>query len=271
MRTESAIFTFTISIRRESRTAVVFGAGVPGLPGAESRLLGHDRHRPLEDVLYTGREATHQFRAAFVTTNTFQFLGVSPVVGRWITPEDGRPDAPPVFLMNYRMWQEQFHGDTKILRTSFTLNGVPRQLIGIMPPRFQYFGGDVYLPMTLSHSGANASGWLGGRGSPTRLFAHERRKPGVGLQTVAADLNVIGQGLAKVYPKDYPKHFNVLAVSLTSEIVGDFKTMLYILLAAVGMLLLSACSKVANLLLARATSRRKEIAIRASMGAAAAD
>jgi putative ABC transport system permease protein len=218
-------------------------------------------------VLYTGREATQQLTGAYVTTNTFQFLGVPPVLGRWITPDDGRPNAPPVFLMNYRMWQEQFHGDTKILGTSFTLNGVSRQLIGIMPPRFQYFGADVYLPMTLNHNGAYASGWLGNRGSPTYLFAEERRKPGTGLQAVAADLNVIAQRLAKVYPKDYPRHFNILPVSLASDVVGDFQTMLYILLAAVGMLLLIACSNVANLLLARATSRRKEIAIRASIGA----
>jgi putative ABC transport system permease protein len=219
------------------------------------------------DVLYTGREATQELTGAWVTTNTFQFLGVPPVLGRWITPEDGKPDAPPVFLMNYRMWQEQFHGDAKILGTSFTLNGVPRQLVGIMPPRFQTFGADVYLPMTLSHSGAYGPGWLANRGAPTYLFAEERRKPGVGLQAVAADLNVIAQRLAKVYPRDYPKHFNILPVGLASEMVGDFKTMLYTLLAAVGMLLLIACSNVANLLLARATSRRKEIAIRASMGA----
>ncbi len=221
----------------------------------------------VEDVLYTGPETTEQLGGAYVTTNTFQFLGVPPVLGRWITPDDGRPDAPPVFLMNYRMWQEQFHGDRSIIGTAFTLNGVSRQLIGIMPPRFQYFGVDVYLPLTLSRSGAYAAGWLGVRGMPTYLLPEERRKPGVSLQAVAADLNVIAQRLSKVYPKDYPKRFNVQPVGLASDVVGDFKAMLYILLAAVGMLLLIACSNVANLLLARATSRQKEIAIRASIGA----
>jgi putative ABC transport system permease protein len=219
------------------------------------------------DVLYTGGEGTKELSGAYVTTNTFQFLGVPPVVGRWIAPDDGKPDAPAVFLMNYRMWQEQFHGDRSIIGRAFTLNSVSRQLIGIMPPRFQYFGADVYLPISLSRIGVYSAGWVSPPGRPVYPISEQRRKPGVSLEAVAADLNVIAHHLARQYPSDYPKHFNIQAVGLASDVVGNFKTMLYILLAAVGMLLLIACSNVANLLLARATSRQKEIAIRASIGA----
>jgi putative ABC transport system permease protein len=199
--------------------------------------------------------------------STFQFLGVPPVLGRWITPEDGEPDAPAVFMMNYRLWQEQFHGDRNILGTAFTLNGVSRTLVGIMPPRFQYFGGDVWLPLSLSRSGVRNAGTTGTGGGPTYLIAEERCKPGVSLEAVAADLNVIAQHLSQIYSKDYPKRFNVKADTLASDVVGDFKKMFFILLAAVAMLLLIACSNVANLLLARAASREKEFAIRASIGA----
>src|SRR6185312_5078640 len=94
-----------------------------------------------------------------------------------------------------------------------------------------------------------------------------RVKPGVSLKEAAADLNVIAHQRAHDYPKEYPKQFTVTTVGLTERVTGPFKTMLYPLLAAVLMLLLIACSNVANLLLARATAREKEIAVRAALGA----
>ncbi len=215
-------------------------------------------------ILYTHHEGAMQLRGAKVTPNTFEFLGVMPILGRWITNEDGRPGAPPVFLMNFKFWQEQFNGDPNVIGTTLILDNQPATLVGIMPPRFQYFGADVWLPLILSGAPVGNNDPSGQR---EFIVAEERRKPGVSLKAAAADLDVIAHRLSKVYPKDYPKRFNVWTDTLASDVVGGFKSTLYILLSAVGMLLLIACSNVANLLLTRATTREKEIGIRASLGA----
>lgn len=215
------------------------------------------------DVLYTKGEGTLQFDGARVSPNTFGFLGVPPLLGRPVTVQDGQPGAPPVFAMNYKMWRSQFNGDPKVLGTTLTLNGEPRTLVAIMPPRFQFWGVDLWIPHAFSRN--DPSTLVGG--FPRYIWAMGRRKPGISLQAAASDLEVLAHRFAKIYPKDYPQKFTVVTKSLADSVVQDFKTMLYILIGAVLMLLLISCSNVANLLLARATAREKEIAIRSSMGA----
>ena len=215
------------------------------------------------DILYTKGEGTLQFDGARLSPNTFEFLGVRPLLGRPISLQDGQPGAPPVFAMNYKLWQAQFAADPNILGTTFTLNGEPRTLVAIMPPRFQLLAADLWIPTAFSRNDPAT----GPGGFPRYLWTLGRLKPGVSMQAAAADLEVIAHRLAKVYPKEYPQKFTVRTKTLADTVVQDFKTMLYILTGAVLMLLLISCSNVANLLLARATAREKEIAIRSSMGA----
>jgi predicted permease len=196
---------------------------------------------------------------AVVTTNTFDYLGVPPLLGRTISKEDGSPGAPPVFVMNYRLWQREFGGDPKILGTSFILSGKPTTLIGIMPSQFNAFGANFWLPVSLDQGGRSLMG---------------RLKPGVSVQTAGADLDAIAHGMHKPNPggffpeQTFPEDkFAIVPETLLDSLIGNFKKTLYALLAAVLLLLLIACSNVANLLLARATAREREIAVCATLGA----
>lgn len=191
--------------------------------------------------------------AAFVSANTFDFLGVAPLLGRTITKEDGRASAPPVFVMSYRLWQHEFAGDPSLLGRSFTLRGTPLTLVGIMPPRFNAFNASLWTAFHDNEAGGSLIG---------------RLKPGVSVQAAAADLDEISHLFQKSHPKGlFPNKFTIVANTLLDSMIGNFRTTLYALLGAVFLLLTIACSNVANLLLARATAREREIAMRLTLGA----
>src|SRR5439155_802978 len=184
------------------------------------------------DVLYNNGEGTQQFDGVILTPNTFTFLDVPPLLGRMITEEVAKPGAPPVFAMNYRIWKTQFNADPKIVGTTMVLNGVSRTLVAVMPRRFGLCAGQVW--MTTS--------WKRSATPNTALFNDDdffwtiaRLKPGVSEQAAAADLEIVAHGLARVYEKRYPPKFTVQVATLASNVVGDFKGMLYALIGAVTM------------------------------------
>lgn len=201
--------------------------------------------------MYSSTDGSETFAADLVTPGALQFLGMMPIVGRPFTPDDFRPGAPPVFVMEYKTWRDRFGGDPKVLNTKFVLDGEPYKLVGIMPPRFALGNGQIWLP---------AQGF-------DEVFVIARLKPGITRRQAAADLDLLFKRLARISPDDYPKRFIVQVLTLAEQMTGGFSYALVILAAAVGLLLLITCGNVANLLLARATTRENEMGIRASLGA----
>jgi putative ABC transport system permease protein len=220
------------------------------------------------EVLYPLGDATYRVRGALIDPHAWRVLAVKPQLGRDMTDADGAREAPPTFVMSDRMWTERFHDDPNVIGMTLKLNGTVRTLIAIAPRRFLLHNADVFFPTTITPDVTNAL--VGGDGKfPLSVWTYGRLKDGVTFEQAAGDLASIARREQQLWPQNYPRGDLKMTVLSLADAYTDptLKEMVYILAGTVMMLLLIACSNVANLLLARATARETELALRESLGA----
>jgi predicted permease len=216
-----------------------------------------------QDYNLIGSEEGERLSGYMVSSEFFSSLGVNPVLGRVFRSDDDQLGASPVAVISGGVWERKFGSSPDVIGRTMLLNGTSYVVIGVIPKNFSFYGNlrDVYTPI-----GQWSDPSFRDRRISVSARAFGRLKPGVTLAQAQADMDRVARDLAAAFP-DANKDLGIAIVSMKDDIVGEVQPLLFVLLGAVGFLLLITCANVASLLLARSISRSRELVIRAAIGA----